>query len=290
MAIYTNKYDLSPTLFKALTADKYKKVGWRSVSELASPVQKVILEERHANEIVIDASENFWLLMGNALHYYLAHFDVYNAVREETLTHEFVKDGTTYVISGTSDIFYGSIDDYKVTKAYVFIYGVKDEWEAQLNQYAFLWREAGFNVDSLHVQAILRDWDRYRAEREKDYPKIPFLKMDVNMWTHEGAESYMMNRINAFIQGESLMDHALPECTDKERWQRKTTYALMKKGRKTAVRVMEDRDELEEYWKKLGYDTHTHSIVTRKGSYERCKHYCNAAPFCHQLVREKEGA
>ena len=63
-----------------------------------------------------------------------------------------------------------TVSDYKVTSVWSVIYG-KEEWVNQLNCYAWLVRQAkGLSVTKLRIIAILRDWQRRRAEESGDYP------------------------------------------------------------------------------------------------------------------------
>ena len=291
MVTYTNEHNLPPILVNALTHDKYEKVGYISASGLTKPIQLSMLEQRHDHEIVIDAADNFWLLLGNALHHYLAMeaFTVKDAVVEQRLVDVFNVDGEDLVVSGQSDLFFGDIDDYKVTKAYIFIYGMREEWIQQQNVYALLWEKAGFKVSGINIMAILRDWDQNKADKDKNYPQIPFMRMPVTLWHQQDTENWIKQRLSEFRTAETLGDHELPPCTDEERWIKETTYAVMKEGRKTAVRVLDTREECQKYMTDNNKRDGKHSIVKRKGGYARCKQYCNAKPFCHQLLREKEG-
>ena len=54
----------------------------------------------------------------------------------------------------------------------------------------------------------------------------------------------------------------------------------MKKGRKTAVRVLPSLEEAEKYIE--GSDVANLSIEHSKGEYVKCKGYCSVAEFCSQ--------
>ena len=71
------------------------------------------------------------------------------------------------------------------------------------------------------------------------------------------------------------------QCSDEERWYAGSTFALMKEGNKRATKVADTREELGEPAK--GF-----FIEERKGGYRRCEGYCEVAPFCPQLARERE--
>ena len=80
-----------------------------------------------------------------------------------------------------------------------------------------------------------------------------------------------------------MQDHQLPECTDQEVWAKATTYAAMKVGRKSAVRVLDTEQEALAIVTS-GKATH---IEIRNGAHTRCERYCAAAPVCNQWAAWK---
>jgi hypothetical protein len=54
----------------------------------------------------------------------------------------------------------------------------------------------------------------------------------------------------------------------------------MKNGGKRAIRVYENKDDIEQ----LAEGFH---IEERKGSYKRCAEYCEVAPFCQQYQADR---
>ena len=84
-----------------------------------------------------------------------------------------------------------------------------------------------------------------------------------------------------------IINDDLPLCTDEERWRRKDTYRVEKKGRKTAVRVLDTREEADEY---IGghKDSKLLKVVEAKGECVRCANYCDVAKFCNQYNEESK--
>ncbi len=80
-------------------------------------------------------------------------------------------------------------------------------------------------------------------------------------------------------------DQELPPCTDAERWLRDRKWAVMKKGRKSAVKLYYSEIDAEA---RVEAESPQHYVEFRPGKYNRCEDYCEAAPFCQQLIREKE--
>lgn len=283
MPTLTNNHNLPLTIYNAIARDSYVKIGDYSATGLIRPVQMAVLEARHADKITEDAADGLWKLLGEAVHYVLEKGSHAQTIVEARLK---IKVGDI-VVSCKPDLYAiddKAIDDYKVTSAYSFLLGDKPEWEQQLNINAAIYREHGFPVERMRIYAILRDWSRSKSLSDSDYPKIPFQTVDIPCWPHEDAKAFIVGRVAAHEAAKELPDDQLPPCTDKERWMRPTTYAVMKEGRKAAVRVF---DTLKQAEKMMESMDSKHSIVERKGEAVRCNGYCNAAPFCHQIAASR---
>ena len=265
-------------LVKAVSWDTPRK-GF-SVTDLIQPPQITQLTRRHWDEIEIDASERIWVLLGSAIHYILEKGKVPESQREQILRAEI--DGLT--ITGRVDLSHQlKTSDYKVTSVWSQVFepeGRKD-WHAQLNLYRWLRLKNSLPTDKLEVCAILRDWQQSKSNDE-DYPKVPVSVIPVPVWPDEKVESYLKDRIRMHLEAQTLSDGDLPLCTDEDMWSKPTTYAVMKPGRKTAVKVcvsMEDAVSILEP---------PEFIVTRPGKRTRCEGYCDVAPFCTQFKKYKE--
>lgn len=283
--IYTNNYNIPEGIAKAIIFDAYKKEGRFSVTELVKPPQMRVLESRYASEISVDVSDGLWRLLGQAVHYVLEHGDHVNSLSEERLgiTVNGVK------VTGRIDLYSGTekkVIDYKITSVWSFMFGSKPEWEAQLNLYRLLYEEAGFPVRSLEIHAILRDWHQSKINGD-GYPEIPFKQVTVRMWDKEHIWDYLTERVNLHLQAEKLTDEQLPECSTQEKWERQGKIALMKKGRKIAVRLFDEMDFATEALnsaQRIGKGTFY--LQERQGERVRCERYCNVKNFCYQYRKE----
>ena len=271
---WTNESNLPEMLCSAIRNDTYEKVGDMSVTELIAPPQIRQLKKRH--ETTEDVSDHIFRLMGSAIHEVIARADTTNALSEERLT---VEVGSI-TLSGKPDLYVdGNLYDYKVTSLYA-VKEVKPEWEAQLNIYRWmLWRH-GFEVKNLYILAILRDWSKRKAGRN-DCPTKQVVVLPVKMWSFIDIARYITDRINLHKQAETLSDGALPPCTDEERWHKPDTWAVIKKGNKTAKRVLPSKGEAETYLTNLK-DGGRFGIVFRPGEDIRCQDYCVVCEFCQQ--------
>jgi hypothetical protein len=288
----TNTYNLPAPLFDAIARDEYRKSGRFSASELPSPPQMRVLKLRHDAEIVKDASDFLFLIQGKSIHKLLesrsgandpagpaAHTDL----REKELVFDL---GEGLTVSGTTDLYDGDVVDWKVTSVWSFLLGgLKPEWEAQVNTYAWLWRRHGYGTSALAIYAILRDWQKSKAGAGDNYPPIAFQKIPVPLWPDEQAEHYIRNQVTVHLAAEGLPDDQLPPCSLEDQWARSTTYAVKVRARKTALRVLEDKGAAEA----MARETPGGYVEVRTGKRARCEEYCDARPFCHQAKREAAG-
>lgn len=237
--------------------------GRFGVTELVGPALLAQLRREHWSELSEDVADRLWAIMGTAMHGILAEHGQADELTEERLT---VEIGGVRV-SGKPDTYSadGTLSDWKFTT--VYSYGeTKPEWVAQLNVYAHLLRAHGFPVNRLQIVAIYRDWSKRHEMQGIPHAAI----IDVPLWAADVTERYLAGRIAAH-QAEDP-----PVCTAAERWDRPTTYAVMKAGRKSALRVLESR-EVAESWKAANSGD---SIVERPGESIRCTGYCPVRAFC----------
>lgn len=299
---YRNDHNLPEPLFNALTKSRYvNKAKGISVTSLIKGPRERILTKRHEGEIITEATDRLWSVFGTAVHNVVQEFsDRAEGFSEERLEAEIeYLPGKRAFINGQPDWVYPEGDslvvaDYKVSSVFGFLLSkdngfVKPEWEAQLNCYAFLYRENGFAVQSLEVVGIMRDWSRGQLEKARkygnDYPSAPIGVYKARLWTPEEVLAYLQERVRIHVESEGMPDDGLPECSKDERWERGESWAVMKKGRKTAVKLHQDSEMAEHHAKEVGgYVEH------RLGRSIKCESYCDAAPFCDfYLSHVKDG-
>ena len=268
----TNHHNIPQPLCDVAQAglDKPKDNLFRVTSLVGPPLARY-LTMKHWDELEEDVSEKLYAILGSGVHSLLEQANSRNAIVEKR--HNMLIDGVR--ITGQSDSYFNNIiEDWKVTSVYSFIYGVKPEWEKQLNCYATLWEKNGYVVNGLSVHAILRDWMKSKSY-DSNYPDIPFISYKIKLWDQKKRIAYLEERLKAHKTSPV-------ECTEEEKWARPTTYAIMKKARKSALRVLESAEKAEEYLEKFikKEDQKKCSIVERKGVNVRCQEYCTVRKFC----------
>lgn len=279
--VINNAYNLPDSLVRAVSLNDRPKFGPKtiSVTTLIRPPQMRALEKIHEAEIVEDVSDKLWILLGRAVHKVLEMAADKEAgdVPEERITAEL--DGWT--ISGQRDLIErdGTIIDWKCVSVYSFLLGTKDEWVQQLNILRWIAEKNGQSVPSIKIHAILRDHQKSKVSPdEPDYPPIPFINVDVEMWPMEKTEAFIRDRLAA--HEKSLIDPNAVPCTPEERWERAGKFAVIRKGQKRSMRNLDTKEEAEIYIKNTGLDTL--SIEERPTLQRRCESFCAVLPWCVQ--------
>ncbi len=271
----SNKYRLPESLVSALSANWYFQPGHISVTGLIQPPRIRQLMLRHEDEIEEDVSDKIWMLLGSAVHDVLERADTTRSLQEERLS----TTVSGWTVTGKADLWEnpGIVTDYKVTSVWAGINGVKPEWEAQVNIYGHLYELADFPVDHLRIVCIYRDWSKNRAKQGDNYPPCAAGVLPIRKWSRDSVEDYLIDRIELHQQAEDLPEKDLPDCTPEERWEKPTTWAVMKEGRKSAIRVLDTQEEAEQMAEEKGKG---HYVEERPGKSVRCLEYCPAQPFC----------
>lgn len=287
----TNRFNLPVTLLNAVKDDEYDRGdSVLSVTQLISSPRIVLLQDLNADNLTADVVDRVPALLGTAVHKIIekGSKDIPNHIVEERLFAEILG----WKISGAVDLQIDNgdgtweINDYKVTSVYS-VMDEKIEWIQQLNSYAFLAMQAhGRSVTRLRIIAILRDWQRKQAEMKPDYPQSQVLAVDIPLWTDEQQSDFVHTRVALHQEAKKMVDSggAVPYCTDQERWLRGETWAVMKEGRKSAVKLYGNEEDSINYSSGLGDG---HYVEHRPGTPVRCAgNYCMVAQWCRQYQEE----
>jgi len=281
----TNNLGLPDALVRAISNDSYYRPeipNYFSCTELLQPPRQRALKLLYKDEIVEDASERIWSLLGQAAHVICERGNVSDLVEKRFYIAVKV-EGVIYTVGAQIDnlgLEDGALRDYKVTSAYK-IKETDPNWTAQLNIQAELLRQNDYEVNNLGIIAILRDHKKAEAMRNPVYPQVAVAVMPIEMWSSNQTLRFIEDRIRAHVAAE----RALPICTSEERWADENTWALMKSGRKSAVKIFDDEAEAQEAASVTGF-----SVQFRPGQSRRCQSYCVVSKFCEQYKNElKQG-
>lgn len=265
-SVLTNTLGLPEAIVNAVRNDPYTR-GQSDISVtglIAPPYQRKLMREV---EMIEDVSQRIWAVLGQGVHTLLerAYRDQPDCFVERRL---FLPcEGWT--VSGQLDVYErGVISDWKVTS--VWSRDGKTEWEQQLNLLRVLCVENDYPVERLQIVAIFRDWVKSKVG-DGDYPVAQVGVIEVPMWDIEQARDFMVERVRLHQMAEP------PVCTDDERWFSGNRWAVMKKGRKSAVRVYDSKEEAEA---RVEAEGKGFSVEYRQGEYLRCNGYCAVAHAC----------
>ena len=284
----TNKFDLPQFVVDALTHSDYTRGDSDiSVTQLIDSPRIARLQREHADEQTKDAVDFVWSRFGTSVH--VMFEESLKATGSDVITEERLFTETQgWKLSGAIDAQEVSddgviISDFKVTSAWSVIFD-KSSWHTQLNVYAYLVRKAkGQTVKKLQIVALLRDWVRRKAEQGGEYPTAPIVVLDIPMWSEAEQDAYVESQIKKHMEATNT-DQPLIFCSSEETWQKDTVYAVMKKGRKSAVKLYKTEAEAVERAEKEGSN---HSVEVRKGEKTRCKgDWCGVSKWCDQYQSE----
>lgn len=268
----TNKHNLPQPIVNAIKKDDHVG-GFLSASQFNKSPRQFWLEKRH--EATRDASDCIWAIFGTAFHKVLEEG---LGEKDHLGEHYLVHSIGDKLVSGTCDLFCGDkIIDYKTISVWSIIYDShRSDWEKQLNVYAWLWRKAQKKqVKALEIVGFLRDWSRGKAN-DPSYPQKQVVVIPVELWSDEKQDKFVEETVAKMLKYENTPDNALPFCTDEERWYTGDKWALMKQGRKSAVKLYDDEGAC-----RAAVDNDKLYVQHRPGEAKRCA-YCDAAEFCNQ--------
>lgn len=278
--------NLPEQIVNAVKKDDYNNNGTYSATTLLKDPKEIILFNRHKDEITEDVSEHVYSLLGTSVHYILEKAEEgENQFKEERLYYKFGDD----TISGKFD-FYDMeeemLGDYKVTTVYKYLLGDNEHYRFQLLTYAYLLRKNGFPCKGGRIYQIFRDWQRSKAKFDKSYPQKPVNVITFRFYDKDFTyiENEIQQRLANIHKYEDFADDEIPICSKENRWATDDKFAVMKKGRKSAMRVLNSKEEAEEWMKNNGGEF----IQERPAESRKCVDYCSCCEFCN-FWRENYG-
>lgn len=243
-----------------------------SVTTLLKGTREVLLTRRYKNTLETDVSDMIWAIWGTAVHYVLEQADDKNMV-ELRLKQE-IKDG--YYLTGRCDLYNKeefTIEDYKTASVWKIVNDDLEDWRKQGMMYAWLAIKMGWHVEKIKFHALLKDWSPSKAKRGGNYPQSAIITKEwkVSALDLLDIEEFIKEKFDDLIANEDSLDTELPLCSKEERWGTPTKWAVMKKGRKSAVKLYDEMpNEVEQ----------PYYIEKREGEDRKCMDYCPAREVC----------
>lgn len=282
----TNRLGLPQPIVEAMQNDSYDAGDSDyTATSLMQPPRMAQLRREH--EIKEDAADRVYTLQGQIMHLILERAGT--ALKAEGYIVE-KRFKTTYSVgsrifkfSAQVDLFdpvSGTISDYKYTGVASASKGLKEEYRFQLNAQAELLRRSGLQVDKAEVILFFRDWHASRAVTDPSYPQSPTMKQEVPLLSSGQVDDWIRERI---VLHEAAKTE-LPQCTDAERWQTPSQYAVIKNGAKRATRVFDTLLEADKFLT-LTVGDKDYKIVERSGKSVRCLSWCPVRETCEQATK-----
>lgn len=281
--VITNELHLPEAMLQAVDISPHNKEGEISATTLKKGVREILLEKRHWGEMTDDVANRIWAIFGTSVH----------ALLERETPDSFVEEKFScgvgkYKVTGRLDSYNmktETIEDYKTASTWKVIYKDFKDWHAQGLIYAWLLSKAGLNVKRCRFIAMLKDHSKTKARTDASYPQSPVYIYEFGITENDikETEKFVIEKVKMLEANENVPDDELPMCTEEERWAKATTYAVIKKGRKTSLRNFDDKAKAEEFVTDYlkSNPKEVLSIETREGVDVKCPEYCACCEFCN---------
>lgn len=279
-----NSMNLPQAFCNAVNLERHNEKGCFSATTLLKGSTSTILTDRHFDEIEVDVADCVWQIWGTAVHKIFEDSGI-DGLKEE----RFEVPVSHSKVTGRVDLFdekNGILYDWKTASTFKITFNDFSDWKKQGLIYAWLMKQNGIEVKKCRFIALLKDHSKSKAKTDSSYPQLPVYNYEFEVTETDLAEieNFITTRIAELEKAELIPDEELPPCSEEERWHQKGKVAVMKEGRKTAIKLFDTKEEAEQNMKALG-GTY---LEERKGCDRRCSEYCNCNTFCPYYKKTME--
>lgn len=281
----TNNLHLPEAFVKAVSVERHNKAGSYSATTLNKGTKEIILQERHWDEFTVDAADSVWATFGTAVHAIMEKYEDGN-FHEEKFDVAVGNSRVTGIVD-SYDMTHAIINDWKTASVYKIMKDDFSDWYKQGMTYAWLLKQSGLDVRHCRFIALLKDHSKSKAKTDAGYPQSPVYcyEFDVTPEELEAAGDRIRAKVAEIEAAEKLSDDEIAECTAEERWADSDKWAVMKNGRKTAIRVFDTEIDAENCAGELG---NSHYVEHRPAISRKCGEYCLCKDFCSFYKKEQE--
>lgn len=274
----TNNLNLPAAFVHAVSTERHNAPHCYSATTLNKGAKEIVLTDRHYDEITVDASEQIWAVWGTAVHA-LLESEKDDNFHEERFK---VAVGNSYVTGQVDsyDMERGIINDWKTASVWKVQFADFADWRAQGLTYAWLLTKSGLEVKKCRFVALLKDHSKTKAKHDASYPQSPVFvyEFDVTAEDLAATEARIISKVTEIENAYKLGDDDIEPCTLEERWADGEKYAVMKNGRKTAIKLFDNEADAEAYAGELG---NSHYVEHRPAVSRKCEDYCSCCDFCN---------
>ena len=274
----TNKLNLPAAFVNAVSTTRHNAPGCFSATTLNKGVKEIILTDRHFDEITVDAADSVWAVWGTAVHA-LLESQPDNNFHEEYFK---VPVSNSFVTGQVDsyDMENGVINDWKTASAWKVQFNDFTDWRRQGLTYAWLLQQSGLKVKKCRFVALLKDHSKTKAKNDSSYPQSPVFiyEFDVTAADMEETAARILTKVQEIESAYKLDDDAIEPCSAEERWADGEKWAVMKNGRKTAIKLFDNSADADAMAGEMGnayYVEHRPAISRKCGEYCNCKDFCN---------------
>ncbi len=128
------------------------------------------------------------------------------------------------------------------------------------------------------------DWSAYNAKRDpKKYPQNDILSFEMELLPRETVQRWIKTRVR--LHKKAIEKGIWPKCTEDDKWQRNSKFAVRKEGGKQAIKngLFDDHKGALEKLKAMGSG---YEIESRPAARIRCERFCNVRGICPQKIQE----
>lgn len=274
----TNKMNLPAAFVNAVSTTRHNAAGCFSATTLNKGAKEIILSDRHFDEIEVDAADSVWAVWGTAVHA-LLESQPDNNFHEEYFK---VPVSNSYVTGQVDsyDMEHGVINDWKTASVWKVQFNDFTDWRRQGLTYAWLLQRSGLEVKKCRFVALLKDHSKTKAKTDRNYPQSPVFIYEFDVTPEDMAETSarILAKVQEIESAYKLDDDTITPCSAEERWADGEKWAVMKNGRKSAVKVFDNQQDADAMAGELG---NSHYVEHRPAISRKCGEYCSCKDFCN---------
>ena len=282
----SNRLHLPEAFVKAVSTTRHNAPGCFSATTLNKGAKEIILTDRHFDEITVDAADSVWAVWGTAVHA-LLESQPDNNFHEESFK---VPVGNSFVTGQVDsyDMEHATIFDWKTASVWKVQFADFSDWYKQGMTYAWLLKQSGLEVRHCVFIALLKDHSKTKAKTDASYPQSPVFKYEFDVTDEELAqtEARIIAKVVEIENAYKLGDDDIEPCSAEERWADGEKWAVMKNGRKTAVKVFDNQQDADAMAGELG---NSHYVEHRPAISRKCGEYCSCKDFCNFYKNMNKG-
>lgn len=274
----TNKMNMPAAFVNAVSTTRHNAPGCFSATTLNKGAKEIILTDRHFDEITVDAADSVWAVWGTAVHA-LLESQPDNNFHEEKFKVPVCNSFVTGQVD-SYDMEHATIFDWKTASIWKVQFADFGDWYKQGMTYAWLLKQSGLDVRHCVFVALLKDHSKSKAAKDASYPQSPVFKYEFDVTDEElqQTEARIIAKVAEIENAYKLGDDDIEPCSAEERWADDEKWAVMKNGRKTAIKLFDNSADADAMAGEMGnayYVEHRPAISRKCGDYCKCKDFCN---------------